>query len=75
MMERNLSITDLMLIAGTRFALGAGVGLLLSNRLSKEQRNAAGVALALVGGLSTIPLMLGVLGKKSASTTEIRPAP
>ena len=74
-MERNLSITDLMLIAGTRFALGAGVGLLLSNRLSKEQRNAAGVALALVGGLSTIPLMLGVLGKKSASTTEIRPAP
>jgi len=74
MIERKLSIADLILIAGTRFALGAGVGLLLSNRLSKDQRNAAGLALALVGGLTTIPLVLGVIGKKSASATEIRPA-
>jgi hypothetical protein len=74
MIERKLSITDLILIAGTRVALGAGVGLLLSNRLTKDQRNAAGLALALVGGLTTIPLVLGVIGKKSASTTETRPA-
>ena len=74
MTERKLSMTDLMLIAGTRFALGAGVGLLLSNRLSEDQRKAAGLALALVGGISTIPLVLGVLSKQSASTTEIRPA-
>jgi hypothetical protein len=74
MMERKLKITDLILIAGTRVALGVGVGLLLSNRLSKDQRNAAGLALALVGGLTTIPLALGVIGKQSASATEIRPA-
>src|SRR5262252_9292109 len=49
MIERKLSIADLILIAGTRVALGAGFGLLLSNRLSKDQRNAAGLALALVG--------------------------
>jgi hypothetical protein len=29
---------------------------LLSNRLSKDQRNAAGLALALFGGLTRIPL-------------------
>jgi len=49
MIERKVSVADLILIAGTRVALGAGLGLLLSNRLNK--RNAAGLALALVEGL------------------------
>jgi hypothetical protein len=45
--------------------LGAGIGLLLSSRLNNDQRKGAGLALALVGGLTTIPLALGVIGKKS----------
>jgi len=73
MMERKLTISELMLIAGTRVALGAGIGLLLSTRLNNDQRKAAGFALVLVGGLTTIPLALGVIGKR-ATTTEIRPA-
>jgi len=72
MKERNLTIAEIMLIAGTRVALGAGIGLLLSSKLSKDQSKAAGFALALVGGLTTIPLALGVIGKKSAG--EIRQA-
>jgi hypothetical protein len=74
MQERTLTIAEIILIAGTRVALGAGIGLLLSNRLSKDQRNAAGLALAIVGGLTTIPLALGVMGRKTARATEIRPA-
>jgi hypothetical protein len=62
-----------MLIAGTRIALGAGIGLLLSSRLNKDQSKAAGLALAVFGGLTTIPLALGVIGKKGATTT-VRPA-
>ena len=73
-MERKLTIAEIMLIGGTRVALGAGIGLLLSNRLNKDQRRAAGLALALIGGLTTIPLAVGVIGKKGATTTEIRPA-
>jgi hypothetical protein len=73
MMERKLTVAEIMLIAGTRVALGAGIGLLLSTRLNNDQRKAAGLALALVGGLTTIPLALGVIGKR-ATTTEIRPA-
>src|SRR6266571_1951069 len=73
MMERKLTVAETILIAGTRVALGAGIGLLLSTRLNNEQRKAAGLALALVGGLTTIPLALGVIGKR-ATTTEIRPA-
>jgi hypothetical protein len=74
MMERKLTIAEIILIAGTRIALGAGIGLLLSTRLNNDQRKAAGVALAVVGGLTTFPLALGVMAQKSARTTEIRPA-
>ena len=71
MVERNLTLTEIGLIAGTRVALGAGIGLLISTRLNNDQRKAAGLALALVGGLTTIPLAIGVLGKRKAGA-EIR---
>jgi len=71
MMERKLSIAEILLIAGTRVALGVGIGLLISGRLNSDQRKAAGLALALVGGLTTIPLAIGVIGKRSA---EMKPA-
>jgi hypothetical protein len=74
MMERKLTLAEIILIAGTRVALGAGIGLLLSTKLNNDQRKAAGLALALVGGLTTIPLALGVIGQQRARTTEIRPA-
>ncbi|HVC98804.1 MAG TPA: hypothetical protein VND64_34385 [Pirellulales bacterium] len=63
MKERKISLPELGLIAGTRFALGAGVGLLLADCLDHGQRRAAGWALALVGALTTIPLAMEVLGK------------
>jgi hypothetical protein len=74
MIERKLTLPEIMLIGGTRVALGAGIGLLLSNRLNKDQRKAAGLALALVGGLTTIPLALGLIGRGRGVATEIRPA-
>jgi hypothetical protein len=71
-MERKLTLAEIILIAGTRVALGVGIGLLLSNRLNDDQRRAAGVALLLVGGLSTIPLAINVISKPSAEEAEIR---
>jgi len=61
--KRELTIPEIMLIAGTRVALGAGIGLLLSDRLNKDQRRAAGWTLLAVGVLTTIPIITGVLGK------------
>jgi hypothetical protein len=72
MMERKVSVAELMLIAGTRVALGAGIGLLISRRLNNDQRKAAGLALAIVGGLTTIPLALGIIGRKARA--ELRAA-
>jgi len=52
-----------MLIAGTRVALGVGVGLLISGWLNKDQRQAAGWALLGAGVMSTIPIVRGLLAK------------
>jgi hypothetical protein len=71
MLERKLTVAEIMLIAGTRVALGTGIGLLISTRLSRRQRKAAGVALALVGGLSTIPLAIMV--RRTSEREEMRP--
>ena len=67
MVERKLTLAEIMLIAGTRVALGAGIGLLLSSKLNNDQRKAAGMALTLIGGLTTIPLALNVLGKRGTT--------
>jgi hypothetical protein len=72
MNETRLSIADIILIAGTRVVLGAGIGLLLSTRLNNDQRKAAGLALALVGGLTTIPLAIGVMSRQRAGLGELR---
>jgi hypothetical protein len=71
MMEKKLTVPEIILFAGTRVALGIGIGLLLSNRLYRGQRKAAGVALALLAGLTTIPLAMGVASRRREGA-EIR---
>lgn len=61
--QRSITIPEIMLVAGTRIALGFGLGLLLSDRLSSDQRRAAGWALVGVGVITTIPIVAGILGK------------
>jgi hypothetical protein len=58
MMQKIATVPDIMLIAGTRVALGVGIGLLISKRLRKEAREGAGWALLAFGALTTIPLVL-----------------
>jgi len=72
MMERNITFPDLVLWTGTRIVLGAGIGMLISRRLSNDARKAAGLALTVVGAFTTIPLAIAIMGKKSASRPEIR---
>jgi hypothetical protein len=62
-----ITFPELALIAGTRALLGAGLGLLLADRLSEDQRKAVGWTLLLVGAVTTIPLALEVLGDRRSA--------
>jgi hypothetical protein len=70
MREIKIPIPEIGLIAGTRMALGVGVGLLLADRLSREQRQAAGIALVAIGGLTTFPLVADVLARRRCARAE-----
>ena len=59
-----LTFPELGLVASTRAILGAGIALLLAERLSLDQRKAVGWTLFLIGVLITIPLGIAVLGKR-----------
>jgi len=59
-----LTLPEVGLIAATRGMLGAGIALLLADRLNKNQRKAIGWTLFLMGAASTIPLAIDVLSKR-----------
>jgi hypothetical protein len=69
MQARTISIPTLALIGSTRGMLGAGLGLLLANKLSDERRRGVGKSLMAVGLLSTIPLVFHIFRSKSDSET------
>ncbi len=63
MSERAFTIPEIMLIAATRVALGAGLGLLIAGKLSPDTRKGAGWALLAFGAVSSIPLLIDVARK------------
>jgi hypothetical protein len=72
MRQAHLTLPELGLIAGTRAALGAGLGLLLADRLSDDQRRAIGWTLVAVGVVTTLPIAVEVFGSLRAPTVEER---
>jgi len=70
MREIRIPLPEIGLIAGTRMALGVGIGLLIADRLSREQRQAAGIALVAIGGLTTIPLLADVFARRQCARAE-----
>jgi hypothetical protein len=63
MWEKGFTVPEIILIAGTRIALGAGLGLLLAGKLNSDVRKGAGWALLAVGAVTTVPLVAAVAGK------------
>ena len=68
MKKRQLTLPDIALIASTRGMLGAGIGFLLSSKLSADQRRAVGWALVAVGVVTTVPLLINVFGQDEKSS-------
>jgi len=64
MKKSELTLPEIALIAGTRGMIGAGAGLLLADKLNKDQRKSIGWTLLIIGAISTIPLAIEVLSKR-----------
>ena len=64
MMKSELSLPEIGLLAGTRAMLGAGVALLVADRLSERRRKIVGRTLFAIGALTTVPLVIDVFAKR-----------
>jgi len=64
MKKAELALPEIGLIAGTRVMAGAGIALLLADKLNKDKRKMLGWTLFLIGALSTIPLVIDVFSKR-----------
>jgi EamA domain-containing membrane protein RarD len=62
MKKHVVTVPEVGLIAMTRAMLGAGIGLLVSDKLTPEQRRAIGWTLVAIGVVTTVPLAMEVLG-------------
>jgi len=69
MRETRLSLLELAMIAGTRSLAGAGLGLLLADRLPEPRRKAVGWTLLLIGAVTTLPLARDVLAASRSLET------
>ena len=58
---------EIALVAMTRGMAGAGLGLLLSQRLPESTRRGVGWTLLAVGAATTVPLLLAVIGHREES--------
>ena len=65
-----LSLPEIGIIAATRAALGAGIGLLLADRLNDDQRRAVGWTLFTVGALTTIPIAAQLMKSRQQEESE-----
>jgi hypothetical protein len=68
-----LKIPNFAFIIATRAALGAGVGLLIANKLSRSQRTTIGKALITIGAATTVPALLFIRRGAHRSHHELKP--
>ena len=60
-----LSVPTLGFVVATRAALGVGIGLLLSSKLTRSRRQTVGWTLVAVGAATTIPAAMAVFRNQS----------
>ncbi len=72
MKKITICLPELALLVGTRAMLGAGISLLLTDRMERENRRMLGWTLALVGAVTTIPLAMELLAE-NRSNQENKP--
>ena len=67
MRKVSLRIPEIGFMAGTRAALGAGIGLILADKLKRRQRKRVGWVLLAIGAVTTVPVVVNVLRRARES--------
>jgi len=62
-----LKVPEIGFIAGTRAAFGAGLGLLLADKLNRRQRRKVGRMLVAIGAVTTVPVVVKLIRKAKES--------
>jgi len=60
----NVTVPEIGIVAATRGMAGAGIGLLVASHLRPDTRRAVGWTLLAIGALTTIPIVMALLGKR-----------
>ena len=71
MKKFELSIPEFGFVVATRAALGAGIGLLVADKLRRCNRRRLGATLLAVGALTTIPAAFLLFGRQKAPERTI----
>ena len=61
----DLPVPAFFFIVGTRALLGAGIGLLVADKLDRKCRRGVGATLVILGALTTIPAAVLLFGRDS----------
>ena len=70
----DLALPEFGFIVATRAALGAGIGLLATQRACRRARQRVGTALLAVGVLTTLPAAFLLFGRRSQSPKTVAAA-
>ena len=63
----SLRVPEIGFIAGTRAVFGAGLGLLLADKLNRRQRRKVGRVLVAIGAVTTVPVVVKLIRKAKES--------
>lgn len=61
---KQVTVSEMMLMGGTRVMTGAGLALLLGERATPEQRRAVGWTLLVAGSVISIPVVFGIISAR-----------
>ena len=64
----SVTVPEVALVAITRGAAGAGLGLLLGEKLTNDTRRAIGWTLLAIGIVTTIPIVAALVGSRHSAT-------
>jgi hypothetical protein len=65
-----LSLPLFGIAVATRAMIGAGIALLVSNRLTAERRQRVGVSLLMIGAAATVPIVRAVIRDTEAARLQ-----